>query len=168
MDKISIYTDGSCDPSYRIGAWVSIILSGNEKKILKGHFHDTTHQRMELTAVIHALEYMQKSGLTSQVITLYTDSQYVVGLPNRKDKLKASNFTTKKKDTLQNADLIARFFTLVDNHPIILVKVKSHQKNSYDEQLNGEADRLCRKIMREIIADSGIRRSETGSPIRPL
>jgi ribonuclease HI len=151
MSEIAVYTDGSCNPAYRIGAWASIILNGKEKVILKGHALDTTHQRMELTAVVRSLEYLPENNPSSFPVTLYTDSQYVTGLLSRKEKLTTSGFITKKNNALPNADLIRQFFTLCLILPISIVKVKSHQKETTNEQLNGEVDKLCRKVVRELV-----------------
>ena len=56
-----IYTDGSCHTQKRIGAWVAIILTGTEKKVLSGIVQDTTHNRMELYAVIKGIEYIKNN-----------------------------------------------------------------------------------------------------------
>ena len=54
-----IYTDGSCHTQHKIGTWVAIILMDTEKKILSGTVKDTTHNRMELMAVVKAIEYIK-------------------------------------------------------------------------------------------------------------
>ena len=58
--QIEIYTDGSCHTQICIGAWASIILIGNEKINLSGVVENTTHNRMEILAVIKALDYFIK------------------------------------------------------------------------------------------------------------
>ena len=57
-----IYTDGSCHTQHCIGAWASIVFIGNEKIILSGKEINTTHNRMELLAVINAVEYIQNNN----------------------------------------------------------------------------------------------------------
>lgn len=147
QNLISAYTDGSCNTSTLFGAWAAIILIGNEKIILEGHANQTTHQRMELTAVIEALAFIEKS-MDSLPIIIYTDSQYVKDLQNRKEKLLSSAFITKKKTELANVDLIKRIFSLCEKSNVTFVKVKSHAKTSSVENFNREADMLCRKIVR--------------------
>jgi ribonuclease HI len=151
MDKISVYTDGSCNSVLRIGAWAAIIFVGTEKKTLQEYAFDTTHQRMELTAVIAGLEYILLNGLADRPIMLYTDSQYVSGLNQRKEKLINTDFITQKNNTLRNSDLISKLFTISAKLRITIIKIKAHQKNSYHEQLNGEVDRLCRKTVRALV-----------------
>lgn len=146
-NRIEIYTDGSCNSKHRIGGWAAIILHSSEKVILEGHDRDTTHQRMELIAVIKALEYVAINQIPDP-ISLYTDSQYVKDLANRKEKLQTNNFITKKKTDLPNTDLIKTIFTYSEQLNITFIKVKAHEKTSGIENHNHEADRRARKIVR--------------------
>jgi ribonuclease HI len=151
METIVIYTDGSCNSAHGIGAWAAMILAGPEKKILQEYAFNTTHQRMELAAVIAALEYMLLNNLAAQPILLYTDSQYVSGLHQRKERLITTAFITKKNNILPNSDLIKKLFTISDKLRLTIVKVKAHQKDSRHEMLNGEVDKLCRKAVRALV-----------------
>jgi ribonuclease HI len=54
-----VYTDGSCHTQQKLGTWVAIIFTGMGRKVLSGTIKDTTHNRMELTAVLNALEYIK-------------------------------------------------------------------------------------------------------------
>jgi ribonuclease HI len=58
-EEAEIYTDGSCHPPPRTGAWVAIIFIEREKVVLSGQVADTTHNRMELLAVMGALSYLK-------------------------------------------------------------------------------------------------------------
>ena len=145
---VSIYTDGSCNQSTNRGGWAAIILIGEEKKILQGHQSDTTHQRMELTAAIESLRYLEEQNSITSQIVIYTDSQYLAGLPERREKFKASAYLTKKKQPIANDDLVRIIVSFCDTLPITFVKVKAHQKPSAEENLNREADILSRKIVR--------------------
>jgi len=102
---------------------------------------------MELLAVIKALDHAKTNHQESS-IHIYTDSQYVTGLFDRKEKLKQYNYTTKKKNILGNADLIQMIFSLEEELQITFTKVKAHGKISTGENLNREADLLSRKIVR--------------------
>lgn len=149
VKQIEVYTDGSCNPSRRIGAWAAIILYGQSKEILTGCIHDTTNQRMELSAVLHALLYIHKNNLALLPIVIYTDSQYIIDLPSRKEKLKANKYVTAKNNVLPNADMLEAFYNLIEKSDINFIKVKGHQKQSDHKNYNREADILCRKIVRE-------------------
>ena len=56
---IQVYTDGSCNTKLKIGAWAAIIIHNNNTKTISGYTLETTNNRMELTAVIKALEYIE-------------------------------------------------------------------------------------------------------------
>ena len=71
--KITIYTDGACDPNPGVGGWAAILMFGAHVKELSGSEPDTTNNRMELTAVIEALRALKEPC----EITLFTDSEYL-------------------------------------------------------------------------------------------
>ena len=85
---IVIYTDGSCNPKQGVGAWASLLFVDESKVVLTGTEEQTTHQRMELLAVIKSFEYLAKANILLRAIELYTDSQYVTGLSDRKMKFR--------------------------------------------------------------------------------
>ncbi len=129
-----------------MGAWVAIILSGEEKTVLSGKVPDTTHNRMELYAVIAGIGHAAK---TFKSLRIYSDSQYVTGLMERREKLTAAGFITSKGTEMRNADLVKEFYTLSGHLELTFIKVKAHQKKGIDVNFNIEADKLVRKIMRE-------------------
>ena len=147
--KITIYTDGSCNTQLKVGGWAALLLIGNDKKVLHGSESNTTHNRMELLAVIKSLEYVVKNFNNRVVIEIYTDSQYVYRIPERDEKLQSNNFITKKGNTLKNKDLIKDFMTILNQFDIHLIKVKAHQKNTGTTNYNREVDKLSRQIVRD-------------------
>ncbi len=145
---ISIYTDGSCHTQLKIGAWAAIILVGDEKNILTGKAAETTHQRMELTAVIEALNYVEINHPAAKNIRLVSDSQYVIGLPAREQKLAASSFTTRQGNPVQNADLVKQLFAVLRHMDVRFEKIRAHQKITGKDDYNIEADKLSRSLVR--------------------
>jgi ribonuclease HI len=144
-----IYTDGSCHTKNSIGAWVAIIFTTNGKKVLAEAVGNTTHNRMELSAVIKGMEYIRNNYPRITTIKLFSDSQYVVGLPGRKEKLSAMGFSTKKGNDIQNADLVKELFEQLSTLPVEFIKVKAHQKQGTTFNYNIEADKLSRKMVRD-------------------
>lgn len=145
---IEIYTDGSCHTQQKYGAWASVLLLNNEKIILHGECADTTHNRMELLAVIHAISYIDEKKFVAPLV-IYTDSQYVSLIPERKEKLKRKNLITKKGTPVQNADLIEILIRQIESHQVTFIKVKAHQKvNDNISSLNAEVDQLARELVR--------------------
>jgi len=148
---IIIYTDGSCHTQLKIGAWASIIIINAEKIKLCGTEQNTTHNRMEIQACIESINYIIDKKTSFNEIQIYTDSQYVVGLPGRKDKLKAAGFNTKKGTSIQNPDLVEKLVFLLEKYPIKVIKVKAHQKKDEVENLNIAVDKMVRRLLRENI-----------------
>jgi len=144
---IRVYTDGSCHTQLLLGAWAAILFIEEEKIILNGEEKETTHNRMEVLAVINAIKYIDKRNLQNSVIHVYSDSQYVVNLVTRKEKLKYKNFITNKGTAIQNEDLIRVLITQIETHHIDFIKVKAHQKNG--DEINREVDIIVRKLVRK-------------------
>jgi ribonuclease HI len=151
---ITIYTDGSCHTQHRIGGWASLLFIGEEKIVLSGTDVDTTHNRMELTAVIKAVEYAQER-YTKAILHIISDSQYVIGLKGRKEKLSGAGFITKKGNEIQNADLVQRLLLLVEQVQVTFTKIKAHQRQGAIVNHNLEVDKLSRKIVRDAVAATG-------------
>lgn len=151
-EKIAeVYTDGSCHTQLRIGTWIAIILTSASKKTLSGVETDTTHNRMELIAVIKSIEYILLHHRSVNTIRIHTDSQYVTGLPARKEKIVANDFLTAQENNLQNADLVKRLYEVLSVVTIDFVKLKAHQKKSDTINYNREADILARQLLRKAV-----------------
>lgn len=146
-----IYTDGSCHTQLQTGTWVAIIFVENKKEILSASVPATTHQRMELTAVIKSLQFLRINYPEIKTTRLFTDSQYVAGLRGRKEKLIATNFISHKGSLVQNADLVKIFFDQLSLFSIEITKVKAHEKKEGNLNYNREADMLARKLLREAV-----------------
>lgn len=147
--SIEIYTDGSCHTQHRAGAWASVILYNGNKIELSGECADTTHNRMELIAVINAIQYADENKMVAPFV-VYTDSQYVSLMPERKEKIKRKNYRTNQGTMMQNADLVETLINQIETHTIRFVKVKAHQKNNDSVTLlNTEVDKLARELVRK-------------------
>ena len=135
MDKeLKIYTDGAARGNPGPGGYGAILIWGNVKKELSAGYKHTTNNRMELMAVIRALEALKKEGLK---ITIYSDSQYVVKAVTEGwlRKWIATGFKGGKK----NRDLWMRYYDLASKHNIKFVWVKGHA----DNPLNNRCDELA-------------------------
>lgn len=150
---IDIFTDGSCNPQFQIGAWASIIFINNEKIVIQGFENDTTHNRMELIAIIKSIEYVINKDSDSKLLKIHTDSQYVERIPLRSERLISNNFKTKKGIPIQNADLVKILIALLDSTSVEFIKVKAHQKVFDLPNYNREVDKLSRKLVREKVND---------------
>lgn len=127
--SLIIYTDGSSRGNPGPGGFGAILMwKGHCKEISEG-FRLTTNNRMELMAVIVALESLTKKNLP---VIIYTDSQYVVNSIEKKwlDKWIQTNFKGGKK----NKDLWMRYKAVAKDFSIQLHWVKGHADNPYNNR----------------------------------
>ncbi len=146
-----VFTDGSCHTQKCIGAWASIIFVDGQKIILSGKVEDTTHNRMEILAVIKAIEHIQQNFSLIQSISVVSDSQYVVGLIGREAKFEAKNFLTNSGNEIRNMDLVKELLRLNKIFQVEFIKIKAHQKRTEVVNYNIEVDKRCREIVREAV-----------------
>lgn len=120
---ISIYTDGASRGNPGPGGFGVVLLSGNFRKEVSEGYRKTTNNRMELLAVIVALEMLKFEGSN---VTVYTDSKYVSDAINQKwiETWKKNNFNKVK-----NPDLWKRFLLVYPKHNVKFVWVKGHANN---------------------------------------
>lgn len=129
MSQLTIYTDGSSRGNPGPGGYGAILQwNGSKKEISKG-YRRTTNNRMELMAVIAALESLKKTGLD---IVIYSDSQYVVKAVQEGwlTKWIATNFKGGKK----NKDLWLLYADLAAHHRIKFKWVKGHANNPFNNR----------------------------------
>jgi ribonuclease HI len=153
--SIKIFTDGSCHTQRRIGAWAALIHYNGTSQTLSTLVLDTTHQRMEVLGVIEAIAYVKLHWPEVEQIDLVSDSQYVIGLVGRQQQLEAKGFITKAGKSLNNSDLLKRFYDVIKPFKINFIKIKAHQTGlAFDVQNNNAVDQLCRQLVRTAIDSS--------------
>lgn len=145
---IEIYTDGSCHTQICLGAWASIILINDTKINISGVVENTTHNRMEILAVIKALDYVVSHFENLKSMKIVSDSQYVVGLLDRQTKFVSSHYKTKAGNDIRNKDLVLQLFNHTNILDIKFVKIKAHQKPTDVINYNNEVDKVCRALVR--------------------
>ena len=115
MSIVDIYTDGACRGNPGPGGWAALLLFGEREKALSGAERLTTNNRMELTAVIEALDAL-KRPVRARV---YTDSQYVRrGITEWLAGWKAKGWRTADRKPVKNQDLWERLERLAAAHHI--------------------------------------------------
>lgn len=128
-NHLIVYTDGSSRGNPGPGGYGAILQYGGKEKELSAGYRRTTNNRMELMAVIAALQALNREGLT---ITIFSDSQYVVRAVQEGwlKKWLATNFAGGKK----NKDLWKLYADLAANHTIMFKWVKGHADNVYNNR----------------------------------
>ncbi len=135
---IEIYTDGACKGNPGPGGWGAWLRSGIHEKELYGGEPLTTNNRMELLAVIRALESLKRP---SQV-RIATDSQYVQkGISEWIKNWKLRGWRTSNKEPVKNADLWQMLDAVSGKHQIEWVWVKGHAGHEGNERADMLANR---------------------------
>jgi len=128
---VEIYADGACKGNPGPGGWGAWLSYGGKEKELCGGEFDTTNNRMELTAVIRALEALNRSC----AVRIHTDSQYVhKGISEWITGWKARGWKTADKKPVKNDDLWRRLDRLAQQHRVEWVWVKGHAGNAGNER----------------------------------
>ena len=126
--SIIIYTDGAAKGNPGNGGYGIVMISAEYRKELSEGFRLTTNNRMELLAVIVALESVKKKG---SEIKIYSDSKYVV---NSIEKRWVFDWERKKFKNKKNSDLWVRFLFVYRKHSVSFVWVKGHANNKENER----------------------------------
>lgn len=143
--SIVIYTDGACSGNPGPGGWGAILMSGSHRKEIHGGEAHTTNNRMELMAVIAALEALKFAS----DIELFTDSQYVKnGITEWIHGWKRNGWKTADKKPVKNAELWQQLDEARKRHKIEWKWVKGHAGHPENER----ADELARLGISEIRA----------------
>jgi ribonuclease HI len=135
---VEIYTDGACRGNPGPGGWAALLIAGGHEREISGAETLTTNNRMELTAVIRALEAL-KRPVQGQ---LFTDSQYVrQGVLEWLPQWKARGWKTAAKQPVKNQDLWQALDELVKVHQLEWHWVKGHSGNVGNERVDELANR---------------------------
>jgi ribonuclease HI len=134
---IHIYTDGACSGNPGPGGWGSVLISGNHRRELSGGDRATTNNRMEMLAVIRALQALKKPS----EVSLYTDSIYVMkGLTEWLPNWKRRQWLTSDRKPVKNVDLWQELEAALQPHQVKWHWVKGHSGVPENER----ADELAR------------------------
>ena len=138
QEEVDIYTDGACSGNPGPGGWGAILRSGAHEKEIWGGEPATTNNRMELLAVIRALNTLKRSVN----VRVHTDSQYVQkGISEWIHGWKARGWKTAAKEPVKNADLWRALDEARDRHQVKWLWVRGHSGHVENER----ADELARR-----------------------
>ncbi len=132
MKHIDIFTDGACSGNPGKGGWGAILKYGSAVKELSGGEAETTNNRMELTAVIKALEALKEPC----DVTLTSDSKYVIDAITKRWVYgwRSNGWRKADKKPALNVDLWERLLALLETHTVRFVWVKGHAGHPENER----------------------------------
>lgn len=151
-NKILIYTDGAARGNPGPGGYGVVMKYGTYRKELAQGYRLTTNNRMELLAVIVALEQLKNPGSEA---TIYSDSRYVCEPVNKRWLFEWEHKGFKKK---KNADLWKRFLDTYRKHRVELVWVKGHSNIPENERCDQLAVEASQQI--NLPVDDGYQQDE--------
>ena len=132
MKKLDIYTDGACSGNPGKGAWGAVLVYKGAEKEISGAEKQTTNNRMELTAVIKALQLLKEPC----EVNLTTDSKYVCDAVNKGWVYgwKKKGWIKSDKKPALNVDLWEELLEQLKIHDVTFNWVKGHNGHPYNER----------------------------------
>ena len=144
-ERVEIFTDGACRGNPGPGGWGALLRFRGRERELYGGERETTNNRMELTAVIRALEALTRPS----PVRVTTDSQYVKrGITEWIANWKRNGWKTAARKPVKNDDLWRRLDELAAVHDVRWHWVKGHAGHAENER----ADRLANRGIDERVA----------------
>ena len=155
MDELMIFTDGSVNTHSKIGygAYLAVSerglsLDSLRTRVKVRRFEHTTSTKLELQTLLWALSDIQALG--SKVI-VYTDSQNIMGLQGRRDRLEQNDYRSKNNKRLNNYELYQEVYRIIDQLDCELVKVRGHEVSNQKDDIDrlfALVDRASRNALR--------------------
>ena len=143
MNDVEVFTDGACSGNPGPGGWGAILRSKGVEKELSGGEKDSTNNRMEMMAVIAALEALTQPCS----VKITTDSQYVMkGMLEWLPGWKKRNWKTAGKKPVKNVDLWQRMEKAAEQHKLEWEWVRGHQGHAENERADDLAVAAREKI----------------------
>ena len=142
--KVYIYTDGACSGHPGKGGWGAILVYKNHRKEISGADASTTNNKMELTAMIKALEMLKEPC----EVEAYTDSKYLCDSINNGWAIswQKNNWIKKDKKPALNADLWEKLLNLITKHSVQINWVKGHAGHPENERCDTLATNEIRRL----------------------
>jgi len=138
MKTITIYTDGACSGNPGPGGWGAVLMYGKATKEMSGGEPLTTNNRMEMMAVIVALETLTRKCH----VRLHSDSAYVINCFKQKwyERWERNGWLTSGKKPVENKDLWQRLLSVVRKHEVEWIKVKGHSGDEWNDRCDELAE----------------------------
>ncbi len=155
MNELMLFTDGSVNTHSNIGygAYLAVSerrlsLDSLRTRVKVRRFEHTSSSKLELQTLLWALSDIQ--ALESKVI-VYTDSQNIMGLPGRRDRVEQNDYRSKKNKHPNNYELYQEYYRMIDQLDCELVKVRGHQVSNQKDDIDrlfSLVDRASRNALR--------------------
>jgi ribonuclease HI len=160
MHHIQVFTDGSVNTQLKVGYAAYLIVTDQNGSIdqLKNsvkikRFENTSSTKLELQSLLWSLkEVISLNSQSDMLITIYTDSQNIISLPERRVALEQNKYFSSNKKRLNNYELYQEFYRLTAILKCELVKVVGHRVSSKKDHIDrvfALVDKASRRALRE-------------------
>ncbi len=141
---VIIYTDGACSGNPGPGGWGALLQANGKEKTLSGGEPNTTNNRMELMAVIRALQALKKPCR----VAIHSDSALIVNAFTKGwvDNWLRRSWKKVDKKPVENRDLWEKLLSAMSPHDVEWVKVKGHANDERNNRVDRLAVEACKKI----------------------
>lgn len=156
LNKWILFIDGSVHPQSGIGygAYLAakegdLLLDALRARVKVRRFYPTSSTRLELQTFLWALGELPSSV---RHVTVYTDSQNIIGLHGRRERIEKNNYRSRNNRLLNNSDLYEGFFRKADQFNCTFVKLRGHQLSCEKDALDRLftlVDRASRSALRK-------------------
>lgn len=155
---LALFTDGSVNARTKVGYGAYLVVSEPRLplddlrvRVKLRRFEQTSSTRLELQTMLWALN--EAVAVDSKVL-IYTDSQNIVGLPERRERLEKNDYYARNKARLKNHELYREFYRLTDQLQYSLIKVRGHQAAGCKDDID-KLFSLVDKASRSALRDEG-------------
>jgi ribonuclease HI len=171
MPHLHLFTDGSVNAQSKTGVGAFLLITDKEApatsysdKVMLKQFENTSSTQLELQTLLWALNEVvvwavRKGEGKEVVLTIYTDSQNIIGLPDRRARLEHNDYISRNNKPLKNTELYRTFYHLVDGLNCTFVKVKGHTASSKKDQVDrlfSLVDQAARRGLRKGLDESSV------------
>lgn len=155
MENLRLFVDGSVDVKQKVGYGAHLFTGIEEEqpdnlksKIVIKRFEDTSSTKLEIENLLYALQTLD-DGVNK--IEVFTDSQNIISLLDRRERLERNGYSSGKHEQIANAYLYKQFYKLLDALNCTFVKIKGHKpsiEKNYIDRVFSLVDKAARKALR--------------------
>jgi ribonuclease HI len=157
MTELVLFTDGSVHSESKTGIGGFLLLERPyqfsedfKDEVRLKQFENTSSTKLEIQTLLWAFSEI---NISYNKLTVYADSQNIIGLPGRQKKLEQNGFMTSKNKLHENHNMYKEFFNYLEGKNIEFIKIKGHQPKKHKEQedlLFTMVDKAVRKASRTL------------------
>ncbi|MBN2538434.1 MAG: ribonuclease H [Deltaproteobacteria bacterium] len=160
MDELMLFTDGSVNSHSNIGCGAYLAVSERglsldslRPRVKVRQFEHTSSTKLELQTLLWALSDIQALG---NRVMVYTDSQNIMGLQERRERLERNDYRSKKNKRLNNYELYREFYRMTDQLDCEFVKVRGHRESHQKDEIDRIftlVDRASRNALKDAVGE---------------